>query len=808
MAYSLKKISYLDRSCHILLQNDNGPCPLIAAANALLLRGAVSLRPAIMRANVISTDDLVHLLADWALHRTSAQEICTSLGDATKAGGEGGLAGAKRTGIDDDKHAREGENVIKDDPTQLDLRQQQQQYAVSELMEILPKLQYGLDVNPKFTNGPDGCEYTNALSTFDVLGIDLVHGWLLDPSPSDDGRYNYNHNQEAHGILRNKSYNQLIDLVIQGNDAQDEMTRLQTELTALQLNEKLSIIPETKMKLEGHPLPSETDGYSLNATEEPASSSKLDNTISPCDLQEMPNVEATQCSEHLSRENKEGPRPKEETKTSATESLSQDSTADFPEPEASAEANDTLGNLLKDDSVHAPEEAQSNCRATQEGEVGSSDRSETPAATTEAGLKATATSDALQLQEDWVEVEVVAAEDKKLPLVGGVNEQDQSPVSPVALTSDNTHVNEESTDESKESDKDNSQTMACIDNTVDERNDAEKLNSVVKQIAALEQKLQDANERVSAGHIISSFLNDTGHQLTHYGLVQLRQYIQDGTLAVFFRNNHFSTITKHAGDGQLYLLVTDLGYSNVEEVVWEKLDSIDGDTDYANHLFQKPPPRTLLAPTAPALNPERFLGQAGQHEMDYQLAVRLSEGRAIEDSALDEEEAQLIAAATAASLNEYTPSPSVLDSASSGMSSIEAAVARPSEGKTAQIPNEGGSGTGASTSSANAAVKQNLNHQDQRQHEHDPDLQLAIQLQAELNGENEQGRRPPTQQQQHGHYVSPSDDEASSLALAQQLQAEENVRARPRQTQQQGRQPQRRRPQQTETSKDPGCIIS
>ena len=122
MAYRLKQVEYSDRSCHILLQNDNGPCPLIAAANALLLRGAVSLRPAIKRANVISTDDLVHLLADWALHRTTA--------------------------------SKSSDNSSPHD---------NQQYAVSELMESLPKLQYGLDVNPKFTSGPGGAEVRGGL---------------------------------------------------------------------------------------------------------------------------------------------------------------------------------------------------------------------------------------------------------------------------------------------------------------------------------------------------------------------------------------------------------------------------------------------------------------------------------------------------------------------------------------------------------------------------------------------------------------------------------------------------------------------
>ena len=39
-------------------------------------------------------------------------------------------------------------------------------------------------------------------------------------------------------------------------------------------------------------------------------------------------------------------------------------------------------------------------------------------------------------------------------------------------------------------------------------------------------------------------------------------------LAVFFRNNHFATITKHGGE--LYLLATDVGFAREPLVVWER----------------------------------------------------------------------------------------------------------------------------------------------------------------------------------------------------------------------------------------------
>ena len=58
------------------------------------------------------------------------------------------------------------------------------------------------------------------------------------------------------------------------------------------------------------------------------------------------------------------------------------------------------------------------------------------------------------------------------------------------------------------------------------------------------------------------------------GLMSLYDTISNDTLAVFFRNNHFSTIYKKAD--RLYLLVSDLGYEHEARVVWELLDEING----------------------------------------------------------------------------------------------------------------------------------------------------------------------------------------------------------------------------------------
>ncbi len=76
------------------------------------------------------------------------------------------------------------------------------------------------------------------------------------------------------------------------------------------------------------------------------------------------------------------------------------------------------------------------------------------------------------------------------------------------------------------------------------------------------------------GRIIDTFLTQSASQLTYRGLIRLYEYLQDRQMAVFFRNNHFSTLFFH--QGQLFLLMTDLGYYDQPQVVWELLEEVKG----------------------------------------------------------------------------------------------------------------------------------------------------------------------------------------------------------------------------------------
>lgn len=76
---------------------------------------------------------------------------------------------------------------------------------------------------------------------------------------------------------------------------------------------------------------------------------------------------------------------------------------------------------------------------------------------------------------------------------------------------------------------------------------------------------------------IRSFLSSSGTQLTNSGLETIRKALAPGSVAILFRNDHFSTLYKHPQSGELMHLVTDMGLANHDEIVWESLPDINGE---------------------------------------------------------------------------------------------------------------------------------------------------------------------------------------------------------------------------------------
>ena len=116
-------------------------------------------------------------------------------------------------------------------------------------------------------------------------------------------------------------------------------------------------------------------------------------------------------------------------------------------------------------------------------------------------------------------------------------------------------------------------------------------------------------------------MSESSTQLTPFGIESLVRTLPPNSLSIFFRNNHYSTLFNH--EGSLYLLVTDEGYRDIPNVVWERLDTCEGSGDLVNENFvQAPPPRPSF-PTFPAEDQGRRQAGAssGGGEEDDDLAL-------------------------------------------------------------------------------------------------------------------------------------------------------------------------------------------
>ena len=145
---------------------------------------------------------------------------------------------------------------------------------------------------------------------------------------------------------------------------------------------------------------------------------------------------------------------------------------------------------------------------------------------------------------------------------------------------------------------------------------------------------------------IKNFLKSYPTQLTPTGLETVQDSIASGSFAIMFRNDHFSTIYKHPESGQLFTLITDAGYAERDEIIWESLVDISGNQneffsgdfmpvshhDAVDESSTHPASRRtsqLLSvnnptpPTSPGpMSPQE---QQEQHDADFAMALQLQE---------------------------------------------------------------------------------------------------------------------------------------------------------------------------------------
>ena len=160
--YPLKRVHFGAVDTSIVLQNVNGPCPLIAIANTLLLRGAIDIPP---EHAVITADDLVARLTLYAheLYRLHYSDT---------------------SGVSDEVAANAQANLVN---------------GISILQG--PALRHGMNINCSLTQ-IDSFEFTQEIGVFDLFRIPLVHGWICGPDE-----------EEVFKVFQGKTFNQVQDLV-------------------------------------------------------------------------------------------------------------------------------------------------------------------------------------------------------------------------------------------------------------------------------------------------------------------------------------------------------------------------------------------------------------------------------------------------------------------------------------------------------------------------------------------------------------------------------------------------------------------
>jgi len=195
-SYRLKKIQFLGNPVSIILQNENGPCPLLALSNILLLRKKISIHTDYAS---IDHEYLVDLIGSYIMEVNPPPK----------------------------------DDVLKGNHAQ----------HISDAIRLLPKLQVGLDVNVKF-HGVREFEYTLDNVVFDMLDINLVHGWLVDEEdvPIKNAIDKYSYNQLVEKLINMETLQAQIDVSIKKR--QKEQQELEEKLIK-EIEQNLKIQEQT-----------------------------------------------------------------------------------------------------------------------------------------------------------------------------------------------------------------------------------------------------------------------------------------------------------------------------------------------------------------------------------------------------------------------------------------------------------------------------------------------------------------------------------------------------------------------------------
>eukprot|EP00891_Asterochloris_glomerata_P002115 jgi/Astpho2/2115/fgenesh1_pg.00038_%23_170_t len=588
-SYKLKRIQYFRREVPIALQNENGPCPLLAIANVLLLRNQITL-PA--NAPDVSQDRLVSLVAEHLL--------------------------------DSNNEERLGPSVTIDYKANL-------QRNIEDAITLLPKLTTGIDVNVRFDD-VHGFEFTDEVAIFDLLDVSLVHGWLVDPQ------------EEVAASIGQRTYNELVSELVTVLGSETPKSLLTPQRSGLSQGSLSELAQRQSSGLRrltsglgsgsapaqslsragsgteaGFAAAGSTPGLQVHESAGAAAANMQQEgqggrgTQAPlADVAEAPLINVSEGPAAPERQHSAGANHSSQAPAAMQLTDAQSAPAQHQAPAQLAEATSSLAQPAEaTSSLVQPAEATSSLSGAMSGlQLDDADSLQLQQALelsmSGAGLEQ-AVDQALQASaEDAAREGSQPADGPLLPGSSNVAAQAgrtgaASPAGaaqaeamlqpahhlPAPAPAPGSHVPAaDSAGATNDGDgelvRDLVQQMMqrVVQATEDPRTGTSRQDAAPPADTAEVQQQLDAR---SFARLVHAWMERTCGQLTPSGLDRLRQDLRPNELAVFFRNNHFNAVLMY--NNAIHILVTDQGYEFEKDVVWERLDDTTGDTQFLRADF-------------------------------------------------------------------------------------------------------------------------------------------------------------------------------------------------------------------------------
>ncbi|XP_062229809.1 uncharacterized protein LOC133927378 [Phragmites australis] len=557
-----RAVDFLGRRTPIVYQNDNGPCPLLAICNVLLLKNVISLNP---DASEVSQQKLLSLVAERLIDSNSTVQ------------GK------------DEEYARNREQ------------------NVADAIDLLPLLTTGIDVNVMFRK-IDDFEFTRERAIFDLLDIPLYHGWIVDPQDT-----------ETATAIGSKSYNALASGLAEFKSGKP------TEESGHVEEETVDFAAATTAAL-GVPSPIVSQGrsfdeHTLYPVEQQTRRGDLeeeDELMRVLNLSKAETVDAIDGSVSFDALNSHSSSNMEETPHS--ESFR----SEAPEMVEATNKEDIGNHAMSDDgsmlqdtngvangSEAALEESQ---KVLMSKEPQDNRKKNMLPEDVNIPVQSSEPTPACSPHESFAPSDQPAA-----PTLGEANKETCNELVDVQIYGQSTDTEVTCDSSVAVSEAAPSHATTELDGKSDPVDSSEPLSSSIQESEPIYQGeehilgtinmayenqepvyegevvLAEQAETGKSSHclegrvaehqweLIDNFLQNTANQLTVYGLFCLQEGLNERELCVFFRNNHFNTMFKY--NGSLYLLATDQGFISQTDLVWQKLDEVNGDGVFLTSNF-------------------------------------------------------------------------------------------------------------------------------------------------------------------------------------------------------------------------------